>query len=86
MRIVLSSLTAAALLASTLGAFAASTMTTGTIKSFDLKQNRITLNDGTAYSLPSGFKDPGLKAGKKVELGWHMQASRHVADTVKLVN
>ncbi|OCW56687.1 DUF1344 domain-containing protein [Hoeflea olei] len=79
MRIALSSLTAAALFASALGALAASTMTTGTIKSF-------VLNDGTAYSLPTGYKDPGLKAGKKVELGWHMQDSRHVADTVKLMN
>lgn len=85
MRVILASLTAATFLASSVGAFAAGTMSTGTIKTFDAKQNVLTLSDGTAYSLPKGFKDPGLKAGGKVELGWHMQNSKHMADTVKLI-
>ena len=86
MRVVLATITAATILASSLGAFAASTMTSGVVRSFDAKQQTLTLKDGTAYSLPSGFKDPGLKAGKKVELSWHMQDTKHAADTVKIIN
>ena len=86
MRVVLASLTAATILVSSMTAFAANTMTTGVIKSFDAKQNSLILNDGTVYSLPKGFKDPGLKAGKKVELSWHMQNTKHAADTVKILN
>ena len=86
MRVVLATITAATILASSLGAFAASATTSGVVKSFDAKHQTLTLNDGTAYNLPSGFKDPGLKAGKKVELGWHMQNTKHAADTVKIIN
>lgn len=86
MRVVLASLTAATILLSSVGAFAAATMTTGVVKSFDAKQLTLTLNDGMAYSLPKGFKDPGLKTGSKVELGWHMQDAKHAAETVKIIN
>ncbi|AKI00974.1 Protein of unknown function (DUF1344) [Hoeflea sp. IMCC20628] len=85
MRVVLATLTAGAILLSSFAAFAAGTMTSGVVKSFDAKQLTLTLNDGTAFSLPSGFKDPGLKAGSKVELSWHMQNTKHAADTVKLI-
>jgi len=86
MRVVLASLTAATILVSSVGAFAAGTMTSGVVKSYDAKQAMLTLNDGTAYSLPKDFKDPGLKAGSKVELSWHMQDAKHAADTVKIIN
>lgn len=85
MRVVLASLTAATILLSSFSAFAAGTMTTGVVKSLDTKQTTLTLNDGTTYALPKGFKDPGLKAGSKVELGWHMQGASHAADTVKII-
>jgi hypothetical protein len=85
MRVVLATLTAGAILLSSFAAFAAATMTTGVVKSFDAKQLTLTLNDGTAYVLPKSFKDPGLKAGSKVELSWHMKNTKHAADTVKLI-
>jgi Cu/Ag efflux protein CusF len=86
MRVVLASLTAATIVLSSVGAFAAGTMTSGVVKSFDARQSTLTLNDGTAYSMPKGFKDPGLKTGNKVELSWHMQGGKHAADTVKIIN
>lgn len=86
MRVVLASLTAATILLSSLGAFAAGTMTSGVVKSLDTKQSTLTLNDGTAYVLPKNFKDPGLKPGTRVELSWHMQNTKHAADTVKIIN
>jgi len=36
--------------------------------------------------LPKGFKDPGLKTGSKVELGWYMQGAKHAADMVEIIN
>lgn len=57
-------------------------MTTGEIKAFDLKAGTVTLADGTVYSLPTAFTDPGLKVGGKVTIGWQMANTKHVADSV----
>ena len=84
MRALLVPITAAADLASSLGAFAADTTTTGTVKSYDMKANTLTLNNGTVYTLPTGFKNPGLKAGEKVSIAWNMMNSKHVADKVTI--
>lgn len=54
----------------TASAALASTTTTGTVKAFDVKAHMLTLEDGTIYTLPGAFKDPGLKIGEKVSLLW----------------
>lgn len=74
----------AAILAVSPAAFAAQTAA-GQVKDFDLKAGTLTLNDGTTYMLPSGFKDPGLRAGEKVQVSWDMQRGKHTADSVKIV-
>ena len=56
--------------------------TVGTIKAFDAKAMKLTLKDGTIYSLPAGFKDPGLKAGERVQVTWSMQSGQHEASAV----
>ena len=45
----------------------------------------LTLSDGTAYMLPKGFKDPGLKAGEKVSISYDMVGKKHEAKTVKIL-
>ena len=47
-------------------AFAASTDTTGVVKSIDEKTMTLTLEDGSAYVLPKCFDVKTLKVGEKV--------------------
>jgi hypothetical protein len=82
MRKILFPTVIAAVMASTVGAFAADTNTTGTIKALDMKAMSITLDDGTVYMLPKGFKDPGLKVGEKVTVAWKLVNKAHDADSV----
>lgn len=84
MRALLVPVTAAAILVSSFAAFAADTTTSGMVKSFDLKANTLTLDNGTVYTLPTGFKDPGLKVGEKVSVAWNLMNSKHVADKVTI--
>ncbi len=63
----------------------AATTTDGGIKSLDMKTNTITLADGTAYMLPKGFKDPGLKVGEKVAVVWDLKGNVHEASAVSIV-
>ncbi|WP_322989633.1 DUF1344 domain-containing protein [Hoeflea sp.] len=86
MRVFLMPLAVGAILAATFGAFAASTMTSGTVKDFSPKAQTLTLNDGTVYTLTKTFKDPGVKVGEKVEVSWTMQNSKHMADKVTIVH
>ena len=76
-----------AVLAASLGlagaAFAATT-TQGTIKAFDMAKLTLTLQDGTVYTLPAGFKDPGFKVGEKVAVTWDMMGANHEATDVKI--
>ncbi|SPH16841.1 hypothetical protein DEA8626_00355 [Defluviimonas aquaemixtae] len=74
----------AAMLATSVGAFAADTTTTDAIKAFDMKAMTLTLQDGSVYYLPKGFKDPGLKVGEKVNVTWHMTSDKHEVDTVTI--
>ena len=62
---------AAAILATSAVAFAATKNTTGTVKAFDSKS--LTLANGNQYMLPQGFMDPGIKAGEKVTVAWEYQ-------------
>lgn len=66
------------------GAAFAATMTDGTIKSMDLAKHQITLDNGITYTLPAGFKDPGLKVGAKVAVDWNMVGQNHEASSVTL--
>lgn len=73
---------AAALIATSFAAFAADTMTTGAIKSFDLAKHMLILDNGISYTLPAMFKDPGLKVGEKVTVAWVMNGTVYQADSV----
>lgn len=64
-------------------AFAAENVT-GTIKSLDLSAHTVTLDNGTVYTLPSDFKDPGLKTGQKVSISWEMMDGKHMVDSVMI--
>ncbi|MCB1387214.1 MAG: DUF1344 domain-containing protein [Nitratireductor sp.] len=65
--------------------YAASQMATGMVKSYDATVHSVTLQDGVTYWLPSTFKDPGIKAGEKVEIEWAMKDAKHEASTLKIV-
>ena len=74
---------AAALIFTSFAAVAATdTMTTGAIKSFDLAKHMLVLDNGISYTLPAAFKDPGLKVGEKVTVGWMMNGKAYEADSV----
>lgn len=63
----------------------ASQQATGTVKAIDLSAKTLTLTDGTTYTLPQGFKDPGIKAGERVQISWNMQGMAHEATMVTVV-
>lgn len=86
MRTLIASATiAAAILASGSMAFAAVKHTTGKIKTFDATSMSLVLDDGSTYTLPKTFKDPGLKAGEKVSVSWDMSGKNKVAEAVKIM-
>jgi Cu/Ag efflux protein CusF len=62
-------------------AFAATT-TAGTIKSIDAKALSVTLDNGSVYVLPAGFKADSLKVGEKVTIVWDMNGKAYEAETV----
>lgn len=77
--------TAAALIAASSLAFAATQHhSTGSVKSIDSKAMTLSLDDGSTYTLPKSFKDPGLKAGEKVNVAWEQKGSSRMADTVTI--
>lgn len=82
MRIQLLSIATVAIIAAS-GAMAATT-TTGTIKSMDMAKHSITLADGTTYTLPKAFKDPGLKVGEKVAVMWDKKGALNEASEVTM--
>lgn len=73
---------AAALLATSIGAYAASSPDTGVIKAIDAKAMTMTLADGVAYKLPANFKVASLKVGEKVTVTWKMNGTAYDAETV----
>jgi hypothetical protein len=85
MRTLLIPAAAAAILASSAFAFAAAQHTTGTVKAFDAKAMTLSLADGSQYSLPQSFKDPGIKAGEKVNVSWEQSGAKKMADSVTIV-
>jgi Cu/Ag efflux protein CusF len=85
MRKLLVPAAAAAFLASSALAFAATHNASGQVKSFDMHAGTLTLSNGTQYKLPTGFKDPGLKAGEKVNISWDMKNGSRTAEKVMIV-
>lgn len=66
-------------------AFAAAMQhTTGTVKAYDAKAMTLTLDDGSTYSLPQKFKNPGIKAGEKVTVNWAQSGTKKMAEQVKI--
>ena len=63
-------------------AFAAGTTSTGMIKALDMTKHTLTLDNGTVYQLPAGYKAPGLKVGDKVSVTWDMMGTTHDASAV----
>lgn len=55
----------------------------GTIKAMDSKALTVTLQDGTFYTLPTGFKLDGFKTGEKVTLTWAMKDGIKGIETMK---
>ena len=64
-----------AVLAMGSASFAAGTAASGVIKSLDAKAMTVTLEDGSVYTLPAGFKIDGFKAGEKVALTWELKGT-----------
>ncbi|WP_245491904.1 DUF1344 domain-containing protein [Mesorhizobium sp. M7A.F.Ca.AU.001.01.1.1] len=65
-------------------AFAAVKHTTGTIKTFDTTAMSLVLDDGSSFTLPKTFKDPGLQVGEKVRVSWDMSGKKKIAEAVKI--
>lgn len=82
MRKILFPAVATVLLATSIGAFAAGSPSTGAIKAIDSKAMTITLDNGIAYKLPAGFKLAGLKVGEKVAVTWTMKGTEYDATKV----
>ncbi|TPJ59393.1 MULTISPECIES: DUF1344 domain-containing protein [unclassified Mesorhizobium] len=85
MRKIIVSAAAVAILASGSVAFAAVKHTTGTIKTFDTASKSLVLDNGSSFTLPRTFKDPGLKVGEKVRVSWDMSGKDKVAEAVKIM-
>jgi len=85
MRKIIVSAAAVAFLASGSVAFAAVKHTTGTVKTYDGTAMSLVLDDGSTFTLPQTFKDPGLKAGEKVRVSWDMSGKNKVAESVRIV-
>lgn len=75
---------AAVLATSAAGLAATSHHVIGTVKAFDANALTLTLDNGSTYTLPHKFKDPGLKTGEKVSLNWEMSGSKKMAEKVRI--
>jgi hypothetical protein len=64
-------------------AFAAATETKGAIKAIDEKAMTVTLEDGTTFHLPAGFKFADLKVGEKIVVTWEAKGDLKEATGVK---
>ena len=61
---------------------AAGTAASGTIKALDAKAMTVTMEDGSVYTLPAGFKIDGFKVGEKVTLTWEKKGMAKDIDTM----
>ena len=65
-------------------AFAASHSVTGTVKIYDAGKS-LALANGDQFTLPSGFKDPGIKTGEKVKVAYQKMGKTMQAETVVIL-
>ena len=42
----------------------------------------LVLDNGSSFTLPNTFKDPGLKVGEKVRVSWDMSGKNKIAHEV----
>ncbi|MBN8631842.1 MAG: DUF1344 domain-containing protein [Rhodobacterales bacterium] len=64
-------------------AMAASTDTSGVIKSIDATAMTVVLEDGTTFHLPAGFDVKAFKVGEKVVVSWEMKGTLKEASALK---
>lgn len=83
MRGVVIPLAVATILATAPFALASGTAT-GTVKYFGARAHTLELKDGTIYTLPITFRDPGLKSGDRVSVIWEMENGEPYADRVSV--
>lgn len=62
---------------------AASTDTSGVIKSIDAKAMTVMLEDGTTFHLPAGYDVRPFKVGEKVVVSWEMKGTLKEASALK---
>jgi hypothetical protein len=89
-RLIIPAVAAAVLAVSSL-AYAAETVyaaetTTGTITSINPKLHTLTLDNGTVFRLPEGYKNPALKEREAVAVTWRMEANDRIASDVKILS
>jgi len=65
-------------------AFAASQSVTGTVKAYHAGQS-LTLANGDMFTLPSSFKDPGIRTGEKVKVAYQKTGKNLQAEMVTIV-
>lgn len=63
-------------------AFAAGADVSGTIKAIDAKALTVTLEDGTVYTLPAGFKLDAFKVGEKVTITAEKKGDKNEASAM----
>jgi len=84
MRKLLVPAAAAAILATSAVAFAATHSASGTVKAFDAKSMTLTLADGSEFMLPKGFRNPGIKTGQKVTVAWDTRKGSKIVEKVTI--
>lgn len=82
MRKILFPAVAVALVASSFGAFAATSPDTGAIKAIDATAMTLTLADGMVFKLPTTVKAADLKVGEKVTVSYKVNGTVNDAETV----
>ncbi|MCX7645221.1 MAG: DUF1344 domain-containing protein [Rhodobacteraceae bacterium] len=65
------------------GAALAASATEGAVKSINLTEHSVTLDNGTTYYFPDGTDLSGFRVGDRVSVHWTMKDSRHEADTIQ---
>lgn len=83
MRGIVVPITLAAFLGTALLAIASETAS-GVVRQVDKIGHTLTLEDGSVYTLPMVFRDPGLKAGARVVVTWAMKDGKRHADAVRI--
>jgi len=65
-------------------AYAASMSMTGTVQTYHAGKS-LTLANGDTFSLPTNFKDPGIRSGEKVKVAYQKTGKKLQAEMVTIV-